>query len=104
METEQWTERNLQRWALEFLPAFQVYWSETQIRACRDPRMNLETGSSFVTVALDMHCTTGIQPPAHGGRRGLGIVNAWAKNVEHLDRNDLAGSRQKGKGAEKDNN
>ena len=52
-----WTERNRQRWAPEFLAAFQVYRSETHIRACRDPRLNFETGTSWVTLTLDMYCT-----------------------------------------------
>ena len=37
----------------EFLAAFQVYVSETHIRACRDPGMNFETETSWVTVAYN---------------------------------------------------
>ena len=68
-----WTERNLQRWTPEFLAAFEVYWSETQIRTRKDAEMNFETGTSWVSLALDMYFSTGVRPlAAHGGRRGLG--------------------------------
>ena len=80
-----WTERNRQTWAPDFLVAFEVYWSETKIRTCKDPEMNFETGTSWVTLALDMYLSTGVRPPAaHGGRRGLGTVKAWAKSIETL--------------------
>ena len=62
-----WTERNRQRWASEFEATFHVYWSETQIRASRDPGMNSEMGTSWVTLALDVCCTPGIQHPAARG-------------------------------------
>ena len=55
---------NRQRWALEFLAAFQVYWCEAQIRTRSDPGMSFETGTSWVTVALDMYFTTDVQLPA----------------------------------------
>ena len=99
-----WTERNRQRWAPEILAAFQLYWSETQTRACRDPRMNFETGTSLVKMALDVYCTTGIQPPAAlGGRRGLGIVKSWAESVEQVWKETRwRDPERKGRGAEKD--
>ena len=62
-----------------------MYWSETQIRTCKDSEMNLETGTLWVTLALDMYFSTSVRPPAaHGGRRGLGTVKAWAKSIELL--------------------
>ena len=80
-----WTERNRQRLTPEFLAAFEVYCSETQIRRCKDAEMNFETGTSWVTLALDMYFSTGVRPPAaHGGGRGLGTVKAWAKSIELL--------------------
>ena len=80
-----WTERNRQRWVPDFLAAFQAYWSEAHIKKCQDEEMNFETGTSWVTIDLDMHLCTGVHPPAaHGGRRGLGTVKAWAKSIEVL--------------------
>ena len=80
-----WTHRNRQRWIPEFLAAFEVYWSETQIRTCKDAEMNFETGTSWVTLTLDMYFSTGVRSPAaHGGRRGLGTVKAWTKSIELL--------------------
>ena len=80
-----WTERNRQRWVPEFRPAFQACTSETQITKCEDEEMNFETGTSWVTTALDMYLCTGVRPPAaHGGRRGLGTVKAWAKSIAVL--------------------
>ena len=80
-----WTERNRQRWVPEFPAAFHAYWSETQIKKCEDQEMNFETGTSWVTIALDMYLCTGVLPPAaHGGRRRLGTVKAWPKSIEVL--------------------
>ena len=41
-----WTHRNRQRWTSEFLAAFEVHWSEMQIRTCKDAEMNFQTGTS----------------------------------------------------------
>ena len=49
------TERNRQRWVPEFPAAFQAYGSATQIKKCEDEEMNFETGTSWVTIALDMY-------------------------------------------------
>ena len=41
--------------------------------------MNFETGTSWVTIALDMYLAA-----AHGGRKGRGTVKAWRKRIEVL--------------------
>ena len=81
----------------EFQAASQAYWSATQIKKCEDEEMNFETGTSWVTIALDMNLCTGVRPPAaHGGRRGLGKVKVWAKSIGGtLERNEMEGSGAK---------
>ena len=58
--------------------------------------MNFETGTSLVTMAFDMYCTTA--PAAPGGRRGLGTVKSWQKAWTN------SGKKRKGRGAQKDCN
>ena len=57
-------------------------------RVEQDPEIADDVGEmrrpAFYRV-LDIHCTTGIQPPAAaGGRRGLGTVKSGATSVEQL--------------------
>ena len=91
-----WTGINRQRWVPEFPAAFQAYWCETQIKKCEDEEMNFETGTSCATIVLDMYLCIGVRPPAaHGGRRGLGTVKAWAKCIEVLWKDEMEGSGAK---------
>ena len=77
-----WTERNPQILVPEFLVAFQVYWSETQIKKCEDEEINFETGTSWVTIGSG-HVPLHSSPPPGSGCRKERPGNAESLVKEH---------------------
>ena len=77
-----WTHRNRQRWTPEFIAAFETYWSETQIRTCKDVEMNFETGTSWVTLGFG-HVLQHGRPTPGSARRKKRPGNCESLGKEH---------------------